>query len=548
MLQGIFMKLLKLSGLILVIFAILLLGGAAILDTSPPALAAGGDDSQITYQIPPAQNGSSCVCSGGDSLNCEDFANQDEAQTCFNQCLGEVGFDVHDLDTNGDGSVCENSTFNNTTTQQAQVTPQPVIPALDGSQCDCTADTLECSNFDSQQDAQACHDRCLAVANEDVHGLDEDSDGVVCESTLYLTIPTPLPTPTPTGTITPESGETTQEESAQAEATAEPEAQQAEAVPVAEPVAGANNEIFNGNFEYGFFPVPELGFEIRDTGAVPNDWNWYKSNTYGKVTIYNNEGFGLVCADDTGLQEFIEDNSGFGPIPGVGPSRRPNNSLSLHIQSSDEQDMRLGVYQVVDVTPGQMYRLTMSGTVQVQSGAGTLQSQDPFDPIEAQNHAIEVSFDHRGGTDWQAIPLDRRTIWNLEEEKLEFKVSETDEDIAEIQNFETFVRAGSDKMTVFITGWRKWANWRTGIFTIDCISLVPVDAMGNPIGQHAVATSVDVQAVALQPGEAPASDTQIIPPSGGILENNGNTIFIIVAAAVVLLGLVGAGIWNARRH
>ncbi len=62
----------------------------------------------------------------------------------------------------------------------------------------------------------------------------------------------------------------------------------------------------------------------------------------------------------------------------------------------------------------------------------------------------------------------------FKEEKLEFKVSEDDEDLATIQDYETVIRPKSDKLTIFITGWRKWANWRTAIFAIDCVSLEPV--------------------------------------------------------------------------
>ncbi|RME98035.1 MAG: hypothetical protein D6768_18295, partial [Chloroflexi bacterium] len=321
-------------------------------------------------------------------------------------------------------------------------------PDLQGATCDCSADTLDCRNFGSAREAQACFDACLASAGFDVHDLDVDGDGLACETTAYTSGTSPTPAAAP---------------------------QSAPTLP--EAVPGANNKIFNGNFEFGFYQVPQLGFEAVDVGNVPNYWGWYKSNTHGKVTIENNQRFGLVCKDDAGMAETINNppddpNSPFGPVPDV-VYQRPNNALSLHMQSTDEPDMRLGVYQTVAVVPGLDYRFSMSGTIQVQSGGGTLQPDDAEAPIEAQNHTIEVSFDQNGGNDWKAIPLEKRQVVEFKEEKLEFKISEDNEDIATVQDFETVVHAESDRMTIFITGWRKWANWRTAIFTIDCVSLEP---------------------------------------------------------------------------
>ncbi len=47
-----------------------------------------------------------CDCSA-DMYNCDDFENQNNAQECFEFCMTDVGRDVHGLDNDGDGSVCE---------------------------------------------------------------------------------------------------------------------------------------------------------------------------------------------------------------------------------------------------------------------------------------------------------------------------------------------------------------------------------------------------------------------------------------------------------
>lgn len=45
----------------------------------------------------------------------------------------------------------------------------------------CAENNLNCGNFTYQEDAQAVYEQCLD-GGEDVHRLDGDGDGVVCES------------------------------------------------------------------------------------------------------------------------------------------------------------------------------------------------------------------------------------------------------------------------------------------------------------------------------------------------------------------------------
>lgn len=402
---------------------------------------------------------------------------------------------------------------------------KPVIaPAFQQELCSCTpGSVVTCDDFKTADEADACFDKCKEAVGYDFYGLDPNTNGRVCENTAY--------------SIEPETS------------AGKPK----DFIPLPEEIPGSNNLIANGNFEYGYYQVPELGFEPPHEGNVPKGWGWFAAPVYGKVTIENNERFGLICKDDLGLEQAVEelDDGGgiFGPVPDA-PLRTPNNSLSFHIQSADENDMRLGVYQTVEVVPGRDYRFSMSGTIQVQSGGGTLQPNDPEVPREAQNHTIEVSFDQSGGTDWANVPLHDRHNVQFKEEKLEFKVSEDDEDIAIIQDYQTIIKPKSNKVTIFITGWRKWANWRTAIFTIDCISLeqvVPDNTGPAPINDGAEPVAISQPAVS-PPANAESTQAQIIPPSGGILEKAGNSFLFVSVAVVTVLGLIGAGIWNMRRQ
>lgn len=46
----------------------------------------------------------------------------------------------------------------------------------------CSRNAYNCSDFETQSEAQACYQFCLAQVNDDVHRLDGGGDGLVCES------------------------------------------------------------------------------------------------------------------------------------------------------------------------------------------------------------------------------------------------------------------------------------------------------------------------------------------------------------------------------
>jgi hypothetical protein len=394
------------------------------------------------------------------------------------------------------------------------------IPVRQGSgACYCSSDIYNCNNFDNQADAQSCFNDCQAIGRGDIHGLDEDIDGLACEE-----LP---PGPTPTAT----------------RPSATPYADPALNDPVFRSLANADNLVNNGNFEAEFYGVPELGFEPPDSGSIPVNWSWYKSQAYGKYNIYANEEVGFICPDDFRL------------------FTNSDLSLSFHIQSSDQPDARLGIYQSVPVTPGQQYVFSIKGFIQAQPGAS---SPDI-------NNRIEVLFDHSGGTDWQAIPHEKWLPVPFREQELEFKTSGPDDpDLARVETYYTLVKANSNRMTVFIDAWRRWPNWRTTIFTIDCISLTPLNqvdvaALAPRLSQFST-TAVDAALKGSSGGAAapagapmsipatgqslviPAAEVVAVPAAGGILDTKTNWLLITVASVVVIVGLVGAGVWNARRH
>lgn len=398
--------------------------------------------------------------------------------------------------------------------------PDLAIPPAQGAGCYCGSDIYECNNFDTKDDAQACLDYCKSVGRGDVHGLDIDNDGLACESLPAK--PTPLlQSANPTAYVDPLLRD-----------------------PVFRTLYNATNLITNGSFEEGAYPVGELGFEPPETGQIPNSWLWYRSQAYGKYNIYTNENFTISCPDD--LKNFTVGSFG----------------LSLHMQSTDQPDAHLGIYQTVNVNPGQSYLFVLSGTIQAQPGAS---SPDI-------NNRVRVGFDQTAGHDWWATPEQDWMAVPWREQELEFKSTGPDDpDLAKIESYFTVVKAKSNRMTIFIDAWRRWPNWRTTIFTVDCATLVSlnqidvgavlpvlsrysttaVDAAlkGAPEVPAPAATGAAALPVSGQAEAAPAVlQPPVVPSAGGILDTKSNWILFTLASVVVILGLVGAGVWNARRH
>lgn len=76
-------------------------------------------------------------------------------------------------------SPINNSTPSATPAPQSKA-PAESNPATSGKYT-CSYNAYNCSNFSTQSEAQAAFEACGGTSN-DVHGLDRDKDGVVCES------------------------------------------------------------------------------------------------------------------------------------------------------------------------------------------------------------------------------------------------------------------------------------------------------------------------------------------------------------------------------
>lgn len=83
--------------------------------TATPTRTSTGTPTKTATPIPtatpsktptPQPPGGCSICSY-DAYNCSDFGTQAAAQACYNYCMAQVGYDVHQLDADDDGEACE---------------------------------------------------------------------------------------------------------------------------------------------------------------------------------------------------------------------------------------------------------------------------------------------------------------------------------------------------------------------------------------------------------------------------------------------------------
>lgn len=65
----------------------------------------------------------------------------------------------------------------------AAPTPAPTVnPCNSASNCSCAGNIYNCTDFNTQCQAQACYNKCVSEGRGDIHRLDRDNDGIACEN------------------------------------------------------------------------------------------------------------------------------------------------------------------------------------------------------------------------------------------------------------------------------------------------------------------------------------------------------------------------------
>jgi hypothetical protein len=314
-----------------------------------------------------------------------------------------------------------------------------------------------------------------------------------------------------------------------------------------------DNRFYNGNFEFGFYKTP--------LGRSPNNWGWFMNDqAAGKYGMFDYTDLKIACSDD------------------LDASTKGKSALALQMNSTDQPNAWLGIYQVAHVTPGVDYVFSISGTIQVAFG---------FKPT-GDNNRVYIAFDQNGGTDWRAIPEKawQRLPWR--EQDIDFTGAVTDtEQVLQIDDYFTAITAQSKKLTVFIGAHRTYPNIRSSRISLDCALLLPlnkvspypyadplsdfsavaVDVALNSETPHATAVTMMatqaklipmasaptvIQAAASSHGNLPvtgqAAVAAAIPQAGGIIDGKPQALPVAILALVVIIGLFGTGWWYSREE
>ncbi len=120
-------------------------------------------------------------CSG-DVYDCDSFSGTGTVQEAFEFCLDQEGGDVHLLDENDNGIVCDEDEVTTDPEADAAIENMVKLPSS-GAQMvyDCSYDRYSCEDFSNSTDAQVVFEICKARGVGDIHKLDSGKNGLACE-------------------------------------------------------------------------------------------------------------------------------------------------------------------------------------------------------------------------------------------------------------------------------------------------------------------------------------------------------------------------------
>jgi hypothetical protein len=181
------------------------------------------------------------------------------------------------------------------------------------------------------------------------------------------------------------------------------------------------------------------------------------------------------------------------------------NDQMMEIKNAVQTDRYLGIYQTARVIPGKAYTFTMHGLV--RTNTGNVQET-------SFGYRMQVGFDLKGGQDWQVVQNWVELPWD---EQLRLQ------DSFRFETYTTTLTANTEKLTVFIRAWKKWADAGEGDYDVDDVSLVGPALVAPPV--------------------PPIPSTG----GGGILATVWDNVRVWGTVALLLL-LLGGAAWQTRRR
>lgn len=177
----------------------------------------------------------------------------------------------------------------------------------------------------------------------------------------------------------------------------------------------------------------------------------------------------------------------------------------IQVREASQPDRYAGIYQTVNVIPGETYELSLHG--QIRSGEGDIKASQ-------YGYRLQLGIDYEGGQDWTAVDKWVELPWD--EQRF-------DSDFLFFYEYVTPIVATGPRITLFIRAWNKWADPGQVEYTLDAISLI-----------------------GLASSEALAFD-EPLPVTGDAPLTISGWVRIL-ASVVVLCLLVAGAAWQLRRQ
>ena len=222
-----------------------------------------------------------------------------------------------------------------------------------------------------------------------------------------------------------------------------------------------NGELLkNGDFEQGFRAV-------ENCGMVGVDWGCFNTGGIGEYGFYDDQWERVVATGSHA--QLIEINTK---------------------QEGGDQNRTAGIYQVVDVVPGETYTLSFKGMIRANDADS---GGDPW------RYVMLLGFSQNGGSDWADAQVQEVDVGPIQD-----RVNP-----GSYYNAKVTVTAEGNKLTVFIAGRMKWGDWYKEVnFDIDSVSMKgPAPAAAQPQATPAVGQ--------------PATKTELVCDGPNLLQNGG---------------------------
>jgi hypothetical protein len=237
----------------------------------------------------------------------------------------------------------------------------------------------------------------------------------------------------------------------------------------------------NGDFEQGF-----------DQRGVALEWEPFKNESV--QAIYGGETF-----------PYVESGS---------------NAQRITMIGASEFNRHAGIYQQVEVVPGQTYTLTLHG--QIRTGQGDVnQSSFGYRVQYAVSEAGLKNWQNVPETDWVELPWDEQLI---------------NASVTKFYSYTNTIEPTSAKITLFVRTWNKWPDPGEAQYTFDSFSLV---------GPASVSAPVLTSAGAATTGEEPMVDKGL-PKTGANEEGNFMGDGRFWSGILILLLLATGAVYRAR--